>query len=107
MFKRQEQRLAMLQNIQATSKTSLKLQCLQLSQGDVKQAKELYDFLATDVNLPDFEPVKPSFLESTKDTADGILQWIRENKDTLAEGYNFIKGIIPKKTPSAPLPNIN
>jgi len=98
----------MLNNVQPTSKTSLKLQCLQLAKGNVKEAQELYEYLTADINLPDFEPVQPSFLESTKDTANGFLEWFRENKDTLAEGYDFIRGLIGKRAvPKEPLPPIN
>lgn len=110
MFNRRQKKLAMLQNLQATSKTSLKLQCLQLAKGNVKEAKELYDYLAEDIaSLPDFDPVRPTFLESAKSTADGVLQWIKNNKDTLAEGYDFIRGIASKRAaaPKQPLPPIN
>lgn len=110
MFNRRQKRLAMLQNIQTTSKTSLKLQCLQLAKGNVKEARELYDYLAEDIaSLPDFDPVKPTFLESTKETANGIFEWLKENKDMLAEGYDFIRGIVSKRSaaPKQPLPPIN
>ena len=96
----------MLQNVQSTSKSSLKLQCLQIADGNVKEAKELYDYLTADIDLPDFDPVKPTFFQSTKMAADGILGWIKENKDSLIEGYEFFKGVIPKKV-SNPLPPIN
>ena len=110
MFNRRKQRLAMLQQVQPTSKTSLKMQCLMLTRGDIKAAQELYDYLAADIaSLPDFDPVKPTILEQTKDTANGILDWFSEHKDTLAEGYDFIRGIVSKRaaTPKQPLPNIN
>lgn len=102
----------MLENIQPTSKTSLKLQCLQLSKGNIKDATELYDYLTAGLEtLPDFDPVKPTWLESTKNTADGILKWVGDNRDTLSEGINFIKGLISKRnagqTAKAPLPPIN
>lgn len=102
----------MLENIQPTSKTSLKLQCLQLSKGNIKDATELYDYLTAGLEtLPDFDPVKPTWLESTKNTADGILKWVGDNRDTLSEGINFIKGLISKRNAGqaakAPLPPIN
>ena len=97
----------MIQSIQPTSKTSLKLQCLQLSGGNLKEANELYDYLAAGIDLPDFDPVKPTIFEQTKDTANGILDWFDEHKETIAEGYDFIKGFISKKVPKQPLPPIN
>ena len=113
MFNRRKRLLAMLQNIQPTSKTTLKLQCLQLAKGNIKEAQELYDYLAAGIeSLPDFDPVKPTFIESAKDTADGVLAWFKENGDTIGEGIDFIKGLISKRnagpaTPKAPLPPIN
>jgi hypothetical protein len=107
MFDRKK-RLAMLDTVQPTSKSSLKLQCLNIAKGDIKEAKELYEYLSADIDLPDFDPVKPTFLQSTKNAADGILGWIKENKDALIEGYEFIKGFRPgKPSPGAPLPPIN
>ena len=97
----------MLNDIQPTSKTSLKMTCLRIAQGNLKEATALYDFLAADITLPDFDPVKPTFLEQTRDTANGILGWLKENRDTLAEGYDFIKGILSRQTPNEPLPPIN
>lgn len=107
MFDRKK-RLAMLDNVQPTSKSSLKFQCLQIANGNIREAKELYEYLTADIDLPDFDPVKPTFLQSTKNAADGILGWIRDNKDALAEGYEFIRGFIPNKSSSGtPLPPIN
>ena len=95
----------MLGEIQPTSKTSLKLQCLQLAKGNIKEAQELYDYLAADLkSLPDFDPIKPTFFESTKDTANGILAWVKENRETLGEGVDFIKGLISKRSASPALP---
>lgn len=112
MFNRRKRLLAMLDNIQPTSKTSLKMQCLQLSKGNVKDAAELYDYLTAGIDtLPDFDPVKPTFLQSTKIAADGILNWVKENKEPISEGIDFIKGIISKRAAAtsakAPLTPIN
>ena len=97
-----------MSNIQITSKTSLKTACLQIAKGNIKEASEMYEFLSSDINLPDFDPVEPTFFESTKNTADGILKWFGENKDTLAEGYEFIRGLIKSRAvQKGPLPNIN
>lgn len=100
----------MLQSVQVTSKASLKMQCLYIAKGNTREAQELYDFFSKDMpSLPDFDPVKPTFLDNTKDTVNGLLAWFRENQDTIAQGYDFIRGII-KKAPSVPvepLPPIN
>ena len=109
MFNRRK-RLDMLQNIQVTSKASLKMQCLYIAKGNIKDAQELYDFFAKDMpELPDFEPTKPTFLENTKETVNGLMSWLKENQQTLTQGYDFIRGIIQKNPPipKEPLPPIN
>ena len=109
MFNRKK-RLELMQGMQITSKASLKMQCLYIAKGNIRDAEELYDFIVKDMpGLPDFDPVKPTFLDSTKDTVNGMLSWFKENQDTIAQGYDFIRGII-KKTPAVPaepLPPIN
>jgi hypothetical protein len=97
--KKNKRRLEMAkQGLQATSKTSLKLQCLFCAKGDLKEAKELYDFFAADMpNLPDQDPVPPTWMDNTKETVNGILGWVRENQDTLAQAYDFVRGIVQRK----------
>lgn len=104
------------QGIKATSKNSLKWQCLYCAKGDLKEAKELYDFLASDMpDLPDFDPVPLTWQQNTAQTVNGIMGWLKENQGTLAQAYDFIQGIIknrgiPSATPAAPsveLPPIN
>ena len=100
------------QGIMATSKTSLKMQCLFCAKGDLKEAKELYDFLAADMpNLPETDPIPPTWVDNTKNTVNGLMSWFKENQDTLAQGYDFIQSVIQKRKATVvdnpPLPNIN
>jgi len=100
----------MLQTIQPTSKASLKMQCLYISKGNVREAQELYEFFAKDMEaLPDYDPVKPTFLDNTKEAVNGFMSWFKDNQDALAQGYEFIRGIIQRKppVPQEPLPPIN
>ena len=86
------------------------MQCLYIAKGNVKEAQELYDFFAKDMEeLPDHDPVKPTFLDNTKNTVNGLMSWFRENQDTISQGVEFVRGIIQKKAPasSEPLPPIN
>ena len=54
------------QGLRATSKSSLKLQCLFCAKGDLKEAKELYDFFASDMpDLPDQDPVPLTWQQNT------------------------------------------
>ena len=105
------------QGIRATSKSSLKLQCLFCAKGDLKEAKELYDFFAGDMpDLPDYDPVPPTWQQNTAQTVNGIMDWIKDNQGTLAQAYDFIQGIIKRRgatpdsgdaTQAAALPPIN
>ena len=102
----------MQQGIMATSKTSLKMQCLFCAKGDLKEAKELYEFFAADMpNLPETDPIPPTMIDKTKDTVNGMLGWIKENQDTIGQVYDFIISFIKKKAPvqppAEPLPSIN
>ena len=107
------------QGLRATSKSSLKLQCLFCAKGDLKEAKELYDFFAADMpDLPDQDPVPLTWQQNTVQTVNGIMAWAKENQSTLAQAYDFLRGIFNKTTtppttaPSGlpagnPLPPIN
>ena len=66
--------------------------------------------------LPDYDPVPPTWVDNTKEAVNGIMSWFKENQDTLAQGYEFVKGVVekrtlppvPSQTPLAtPLPDIN
>lgn len=104
----------MIQAITPTSKTSLKQQCLFVTKGNLKEAKELYDFFAEDLkNLPDNDPVPPTWQQNTANTINGVMAWIKENQDTLAQGVEFVrlaisnKGIPPMTPNVEALPPIN
>jgi hypothetical protein len=114
---KKKRRLEMIQGIRPTSKAALKHQCLIISRGDVKSAKELYDYYMDGLDdLPMFDPVAPTWQESTKNTVNGLMGWLKENQDTLAQGYQFIQEVIsrrglppvaPPAEPVNPLPPIN
>lgn len=90
----------MIQGIQPTSKASLKLQCLFAARGDVDEARELYGFLAEDIpSLPDFDPTPTTWVDSTKDVANGIVSWIGANKETLVQAYEFVRGMTGNRLP--------
>lgn len=98
----------MLQAIKPTSKATLKLQCLFICKGDIEESGKLYDYFAKDMpNLPDFDPAPPTWVDNTKSTVNGLMGWIKENQDTLSQGYEFIatlianRGMLPSITPAA------
>ena len=107
--------MEMIRAIRPTSKASLKIQCLWASGGDVDKAKKLYDFFIDGMdNLPENDPVPQTWTANLRDTANGMMAWLRENQDTLAQGYEFVRNIIsgrgnvvPPPADVEPLPPIN
>lgn len=89
--------LQQIQFIQFTSKAALKRQCLVIANGNVKEAKELYEFLAEDMkNLPATDPIPPTWQESTKNTLNGIIQWVTQNQGSIVQGIDYVRGLIGK-----------
>ena len=82
-----------INRIQATSKMSLKMSCLAACNNNVEEAQKLYDFIASDINLPDTDIVPPTVMERFKSGAESLFGWIGEHKDSLIEGYNMIQMI--------------
>ena len=102
-YGKKKRRMQMVQQgLRATSKSSLKLQCLFCAKGDLKEAKELYDFFADDMpNLPEHDPVPLTWQQNTAQTVNGIMGWLKENQGTLAQAYDFIEGIIKRRNAAA------
>lgn len=99
--------------IKPTSKAALKQQCLFLSNLDVEKAEKMYDFLIKDMEeIPAVEPASRSFMQNFGDQANGVVGWLRENKDVLSQGVDFVRGLIAARKggvapASGPLPPIN
>ena len=115
-FTNKQKQLEMIQAIRPTSKATLKMQCLFACKGDIAESTKLYDYFAKDMpELPDYDPVQPTWIDNTKETVSGLMGWLKENQDTLAQGYEFIRGIVQNRSlppitpeaPAAPLPPIN
>lgn len=115
-----QKRLEMIQAIRPTSRATLKMQCLFATKGDIDEAAKLYDYFAKDMpELPDYDPIQPTWLDKTSDVANGIVSWLGNNKDTLAQGYEIIRGFTGNRLPplsfvpeppaptAEPLPPIN
>lgn len=100
-------------NIRPTSKFDLKMQCIAIARGNVDEAEKLYSFLAGDINIPDVTPPTPSVMQQIKDTAGGILGFVKENQGDFVQAYNFIQAMrnnapIATDTPQATtLPPLN
>lgn len=110
-FNREEKRKKMefIQTFRPTSKIQLKQVCNWYCNGDLKKAQEMYDFYARDLDLPDNEPVPPTWIDHAKN----FLGWAKENQNELAQAYGFVRSIIENKgklpplTADVPLPPIN
>lgn len=99
-FNKKKKRLEMIQTIRPTSKATLKLQCLLVTKGDIDEAKKLYDYFAGDLPaLPDYDPVQPTWVDSTRDVAGGIFSWLGDNKDTLVQGYEILRAFTGNRLP--------
>ena len=114
-FRRNKIKKEMIRAINPTSKASLKMQCLLVSNGDIDKAERLYDFMAKDMpDLPMFDPVQPTTMQQVKNTAVETFQWLNSNQETLMNWAGFFRGLFSKGAPASgttpppsPLPPIN
>ena len=103
----------MMSNYTPTSKSSLKQFCLMTARGDVKQARDLYDFMIKDMEgLPSFDPVPPSWIDSTKNAVGGFFDFVKGNKDEIVQVADLVRAVIGRRSaaavnPTEALPNIN
>lgn len=96
-----------LAQIRPTSKMSLKMSCLAACNNNVEEAQKLYDFIASDINLPDTDVMPPSGFDKVKSSAESIFAWIGEHKEDILQGWNFIQAMrggapIESAPPSVP-----
>ena len=108
--KKEQQLREKLAMIKPTSKSALKRECLYLCNLNVEKAERMYDFLVKGMEgIPDVEPEAKSFIRNFGEQANGVLGWLRENRDMLGDSVNFIRGIVSRKgaAPATPLPPIN
>jgi hypothetical protein len=107
--KEKKQKMDVLKNFVPTSKAQLIQVAMFMNNGDVNKAQEFFDFYSKNLDLPDFEPVAPTFMQQVK----GFFSWAKENQGDIVQGYQFIQSIIKNKgevvmTPEgSPLPPIN
>lgn len=86
-----------------------------MNKGNIEKAQEMYDFYARNLELPDFDPVTPTFMQQMKSGASDLFTWIKSNQGDIVNGYQFIQSIIANKgalpqiteDPVEPLPVIN
>ena len=103
----------MIQAIRPTSKSSLKMQCLLVANGDIDKAERLYDFMAKGLDdLPTFDPVQPTTMQQIKDGAMQTFSWINDNQEQVMNWVGIVRDLFGKSnaTPAPstpPIPSIN
>ena len=114
--KDKKKKMEFIQNYVPTSKAQLLQVAMYMNKGDTEKAQEFFDFYNKNLNLPDFDPVEPTFMQQVKSGAVDIFGWIKENQGDIVKGYQMLysiiknKGALPAMTPEAPvepLPPIN
>lgn len=115
--KEKKKKMEFIQNYVPTSKAQLLQVAMMMNRGDIQKAQEFFDFYSKNLNLPDFDPIAPTFMQQMKGGASELYAWIKENQTDLMQGYQFIHSIIknhgalpdiaPSEAPTAPLPDIN
>lgn len=115
--KEKRKKMEFIQNFVPTSKAQLLQVAMFLNKGDIQKAQEMYDFYAKNLDLPDFDPLTPTFMQQMRRNAGDIFSWIKANQGDLVQGYQMIysiiknKGALPVGEPTGtvvePLPPIN
>ncbi len=81
-----------LRMIDPSSKIALRMTCLQQAKGDVKKAKELYDYLSEGMEtMPEYPVQQPSFMQQAQQTIGSLFGWVRENQNEVMQAVNFIQ----------------
>ena len=89
-----KKKMEFIQNYVPTSKAQLIQVAMMYNKGDLHKAQEMFDFYAKNLDLPDFDPIAPSFMQQVKREASELFAFIRDNKDDLAQGYELIRSAI-------------
>lgn len=103
--------------ISCTSKEALLKSCFIVYEGDVKKAKETYEYFANNLELPEKDPAPKSLMDKTQEFIDGISGIYEKNKDGIVQGWQLIQSMrgkasaapatsAPLSIPPLPLPNM-
>ena len=89
-----QQKIAMMQGIRITSKEAAKIQSLMITGGDIKQAQDMYKFLVDGMeNLPDHDPAPQTWQDSTKNTVNGAMGWLKDNQGTIITFVDYVRSL--------------
>lgn len=90
-------RMEFIQSYIPTSKAQLIQVAMWYHKGDMQKAQEMVDFYNKNMNLPDFDPVQPTWMDQMKNGATDFFSFIRNNQSDIVNGYEFIRSIITNK----------
>lgn len=99
-----------LKDFRPTSKAQLRQFCMWFADGDVKKAREMYDYYSDGIELPDVEPEPPTKMQRLKDNAADIMAFVRDNQGDIATAIGFVRSFFGKATPQTiiePITKIN
>lgn len=113
--KEKKKKMEFIQNYVPTSKAQLLQVAMYFNKGDIGKAQEMFDFYSKNLNLPDFDPIQPTFMQQVKMNAADLFSWVKENQEDIVNGYEFVRSVIANKGAippvvqevSEPLPDIN
>lgn len=113
--KEKKRKMEFIQNYVPTSKAQLLQVAMYFNKGDLQKAQEMFDFYAKNLQLPDFDPVAPTFMQQVRSNAVDLFSWIKNNQEDIVNGYEFVRSIIANKGAIPPvvqdvvepLPDIN
>lgn len=90
--------------INTSSKLSLKMTCLAISEGDLEKAERMYDYFSKDMELPDVDPVMPSTFDQVKDAIGTFFGFLKDNRDDVAQALNVIQNLRAGNPVTTPTP---
>ena len=110
--KDKKKKMEFIQNYVPTSKAQLLQVAMFFNKGDIHKAQEMFDFYSKNLDLPDFDPIAPTFMQQVKSNASELYSWIKDNQEDIVQGYQFIQSVIKNKGAlvsevDTPLPSIN
>ena len=105
-----KKRMDFIQSFVPTSKAQLIQVAMWYHRGNVEKAQEFVDFYVKNMDLPDTDPVAPTFIQQVRGGVGELYTWIKENQSDIVQGYQFIRSIIQNRGDipvEEPLPPIN
>ena len=81
----------------------IRMFCLEMTKSDIfdhpdiEKAQEFVDYYARNLDLPDFDPIQPTFIQQIRGNASDLFSWVKENQSDIVQGYQFIQSIIKNR----------